>query len=534
MKKQFAFQTKLLFLCSGISLVAVIVGTIGIYSLRAVNKEFHDVADVSMPNIRLINDMIAEARKLRIDLRAQAIPGLTAEEYRGAREAALKTLDNYEAKMQLMSGSIDTPEEKAALAEISSIYDEFKALAKSTIEQAEKNEKIAWDYFYRSENELGLKWRTALVKFEKIQLEAAKSSVDDVQRAVTKGNVFMVSVSLGGLFIAMFVGFLFSRSLSRKLQLITDELNTSGEQVNSASHQLTTASQNLASSATESAASLEETVASIEELSSMVKINSDNAKEAAALSQSSKSAAEKGEVEIRALIEAMGEIAKGSKKIEEIINVIEDISFQTNLLALNAAVEAARAGDMGRGFAVVADAVRTLAGRSSEAAKEINTMIKDSVEKIEKGVRIADQSGEVLKAIVTSVKKVADLNTEISSASLEQSNGITQIGKAMNQLDGATQSNASSAEEAAASSEEMSAQAQTLRNLVGDLSTVITGEVNSQTPSGQQPKEAQAKATPRLVELKRPVVASPRSPAEVIPFPQQDEPRKMTGTTAGF
>lgn len=262
---------------------------------------------------------------------------------------------------------------------------------------------------------------------------------------------------------------------------IVKQLSQASEQVDVASQQLSNASQQIATGATEGAASLEETVASLEELSSMVKLNAENAQTAANISQDGKESAGRGEIEIRQLVNAMDTIAASSKKIEEIINVIDDIAFQTNILALNAAVEAARAGEQGKGFAVVAEAVRTLAQRSGDAAKEITTLIKDSTEKVNNGSKLANQSASVLNAIVTSIKKIADLNQEIASASQEQATGIGQINTAMNQLDQVTQSNASSAEESAAASEELSAQSKMLQETVNDLTKVIHGTDSSLT-----------------------------------------------------
>jgi len=327
---------------------------------------------------------------------------------------------------------------------------------------------------------------------------------------------------------------LLSSKIAAQIGGITHKISEAGLKVSSAGSQLSMASQQVSSGSSEAAASLEETVSSIEELSSMVKLNADNAKQAKALSQTSTKSAEEGETEIRGLITSMKEIAKSSKKIEEIINVIDDIAFQTNLLALNAAVEAARAGEQGKGFAVVAEAVRNLAQRSASAAKDITSLIKDSVSQIDQGTKVADASGNVLKNIVTSVKKVSDLNNEIASASAEQANGISQISKAMNELDRSTQQNASASEEVAGAATQMSSQADTLKTLVSDLTIVIEG-VASRTVIKEEPKASpprQGSITPISASRKHSSKPKNEEVEKMIPF--NDETAGKLGTTDGF
>nr|BFD67345.1 methyl-accepting chemotaxis protein [Bdellovibrio sp. HAGR004] len=252
-----------------------------------------------------------------------------------------------------------------------------------------------------------------------------------------------VAVMIIALSVTMFMS---SFSLKEGIRLQTEALARAYAQIRRLVADLSGSSSALSAASTESAASLEETVASLEELTSMIKLNADNAKIASDVSQVSKNTAEEGAREIESLTQSMGEIARSSKKIEEIVNLIDDIAFQTNLLALNAAVEAARAGEQGKGFAVVAEAVRALALRSATSAKEISTLITESVDQVERGQKVAESSHEVLKKIVDSVNRVANLNNEIATASQEQSTGVSQISQAMNQLDQATQSNASSSE----------------------------------------------------------------------------------------
>lgn len=298
---------------------------------------------------------------------------------------------------------------------------------------------------------------------------------DVIEDQIAAFEVRMITVFAVVSLVVLVLALGFSLSLSRKINAIVASLSRSSEEVDHSIVAVSEAGKSLAESSTSAAASLEETVASLEEVTSVVNMNSGNAQQASSLSQTSKTTAEEGEEQVKVLMTSMDEISRYSHKIEEIINVIDDIAFQTNLLALNAAVEAARAGDQGKGFAVVADAVRTLAQRSASAAKDISSLIKESVEKVESGQKIADRSGEVLGNILVSVKKVADLNGEIATASGEQTQGIQQISQAMNQLDAVIQSNAAATEEISANVVDIGSRMKTVANDVEQLKKLVHG-----------------------------------------------------------
>jgi methyl-accepting chemotaxis protein len=238
------------------------------------------------------------------------------------------------------------------------------------------------------------------------------------------------------------------------------------ESVGSASGQIASGNADLSQRTEEQASSLEETASSMEELTSTVKQNADNAKQANHLAAGASTVAVKGGEVVGQVVNTMTSINESSKKIVDIISVIDGIAFQTNILALNAAVEAARAGEQGRGFAVVASEVRSLAQRSAAAAKEIKELITDSVHKVEDGTRLVDEAGKTMDEIVSSVKRVTDIMAEISAASQEQSSGIEQVNQAVVQMDEVTQQNAALVEEAAAAAESLQEQAQTLTQAV--------------------------------------------------------------------
>jgi len=247
---------------------------------------------------------------------------------------------------------------------------------------------------------------------------------------------------------------------------LVQEIRGAASQVGAASEQLSAASGQVASGAQEQASSLEETAASLEELTGTVRQNADNARQASQLAIGAREKAEKGGQVVTAAVGAMQEITTASKKIADIVTVIDEIAFQTNLLALNAAVEAARAGEQGRGFAVVATEVRTLAQRSAAAAKEIKGLIQDSVDKVHDGSELVNRSGQMLGEIVTGVKQVTDIVSEIAVASEEQSRGIEQVNRAVTLMDQIVQSNAAQTEELSSTAQNLTSQARELQELV--------------------------------------------------------------------
>jgi methyl-accepting chemotaxis protein len=234
-----------------------------------------------------------------------------------------------------------------------------------------------------------------------------------------------------------------------------------------ASSQIASGNQDLSSRTEQQASSLEQTAASMEELTSTVKQNADNARQANQLAMSASEVAVRGGSVVSQVVDTMSAINTSSRKIVDIIAVIDGIAFQTNILALNAAVEAARAGEQGRGFAVVASEVRSLAQRSAAAAKEIKALIDDSVGKVGAGTAQVAEAGQTMEEIVASVKRVTDIMGEISAASHEQTQGIEQINQAITQMDQVTQQNAALVEEAAAAAGSLQAQAGGLSHCVG-------------------------------------------------------------------
>lgn len=505
-----------------------------------------------IPNIRALNRLRQHRLQYTADIWhffGESSPAKKEELLKSAEheiEEYNKSLDYYESTPFTPEAEKNYQPAKAIRGEFIDTMKKIVALARSgSPEDITKAKELLNGPFMEYGKIMGTMTSSAIDAYNATSDEEAKHADEDISKISNLSAGIAVTLSIAIFLVLAWVG---SR-ISALVGGIAEKLSQASSQVTSSVEQLSEAGNTLSQSSTETAASLEETVAALEEMTSMVQMNSDNAKQAAALSATSKEAAEVGEKEIQTLIQAMTAISHSSKKIEEIISVIDDIAFQTNLLALNAAVEAARAGEQGKGFAVVAEAVRALAQRSAAAAKDITVLIKDSVAQIEDGSDIADKSGAVLGNIVNSVKKVSDLNNEIAAASSEQTTGIQQISKAMNQLDQASQSNAASAEEIAATSGEINNLATITQRLTEELNIAVLG-VNEQAkeeltksdkrnspeikkakvPFAPVPKY-QAVKNNNVVKLKTPALAK-KEAAETIPF-DEDE-RAKVGTADGF
>jgi methyl-accepting chemotaxis protein len=299
----------------------------------------------------------------------------------------------------------------------------------------------------------------------KKDLDDAVTETQAVVQAATDGDLTgQISISgKSGQIEALSVSV--NALLSGMADVIRTRNHAAGE-VRTGSEQISRGNADLSQRTKEQASSLEETSSSMEEMTSTVKNNAESAAHANQMAAAARAQAERGGSVVGAAVAAMGEINASSKRIADIISVIDGIAFQTNLLALNAAVEAARAGEQGRGFAVVASEVRNLASRSAEAAKEIKGLIEDSVGKVAEGTKLVDESGKVLEEIVIGVKKVTDVTAEIASSSREQASGIEQVNKSITIMDAMTQQNAALVEEASAAAQALTEQATKLTQLI--------------------------------------------------------------------
>ena len=313
------------------------------------------------------------------------------------------------------------------------------------------------------------------------------------------------------------------KTMNDNLVGIVAQVRSGTDTMATASAEIAAGNQDLSSRTEQQASSLEETASSMEELTATVRQNADNAREANRLAQDAAGVANRGGAVVANVVDTMGSINESSRKIVDIISVIDGIAFQTNILALNAAVEAARAGEQGRGFAVVASEVRNLAQRSAAAAKEIKVLIDDSVSKVEAGSVLVDQAGHTMSEIVQGIGQVTSIMGEITSASAEQSAGIEQVNQAITEMDQVTQQNAALVEQASAAAESMQEQAAGLSQVVSVFkldALAQVAQVNQASPARRPVKPAASrKAAPapaRLPAAVKPAAATPaRKPAPV-------------------
>jgi methyl-accepting chemotaxis protein len=359
----------------------------------------------------------------------------------------------------------------------------------------------------------------------KIVLELARAA--SIAKEVAAGNLVVDASSnrqdeVGDLMRSL-------AEMEKSLVSVVTSVRQGSEGVSTASSEIAQGNQDLSSRTESQASSLEETAASMEELSAAVKQNADSARTANQLAMNASTVAIQGGQVVGQVVETMKGISESSRKISDIISVIDGIAFQTNILALNAAVEAARAGEQGRGFAVVASEVRSLAGRSAEAAKEIKNLINASVERVEQGTVLVDQAGTTMTEVVSSIKRVTDLMGEISAASNEQALGVAQVGEAVQNMDQVTQQNAALVEQMAAAASSLSAQANDLVQVVAVFKIDSNSYSVARSASSPVRVHAAASPKPKLVAAKpKPFAARPPVASKPASLPKPVATAKAT------
>ena len=534
-------------------------------SMRAATVE---ISENWLPSIEVVNAIDAQAAELRL---------VALNHIMNTDDAAMAKIDQQliadrEKMVQLRKkyeALISSPEEKKLYDEFASNWTKYIAVIDTALAHSRKNENDQARAIVEGESaKLFAISKEILDKLVKLNADGAAQSKNDADTTYTTArNMLLITAALAiALAIAAAVWLIRSitaplaravevadrvsggdltvhidvdsrdetgqllsalQRMQQSLVRTVSVVRQNSESVASASAQIASGNNDLSARTEQQASALEETAASMEELGSTVRQNADNARTANQLAMNASTVAAQGGEVVAEVVETMKGINASSNKIADIISVIDGIAFQTNILALNAAVEAARAGEQGRGFAVVASEVRSLAGRSAEAAKEIKSLIMASVERVEQGTLLVDKAGNTMTEVVTTIRRVTDIMGEISAASSEQSAGVDQIGEAVTQMDQATQQNAALVEEMAAAAASLNTQAGELVHAVAvfklDASapaaraSVPAAKVATAAPQGAlnraravaKPASAPRAAAPRAL----PAAKAPTAPA---------------------
>lgn len=484
------------------TLLILIVG-IGLFSLSSVNNDIKDIIADKVPATQLSTETLRQVDVIAIALRNMMLNHDKIDQQ--------KQIENIEAARQLIQASTDKLEKittakdgKALLLQVNEAGKRYAngttELLKLITDAKEDESKI---FLANNLRPILAVYKEATNRLIQFQFAAIAKKGDEAESTYIESRTLMIGLGTIAIFLATIVGLLITRNLMRalggepkdaaemvkavaagdlsieivvkpgdqtsimanlhsmqvSLSKVVSDVRIGSESVATASAEIAQGNMDLSGRTESQASALEETAASMEELMSTVKQNADNAKQANQLARSASLVASQGGEVVTQAVGTMKEISESSVKIADIISVIDGIAFQTNILALNAAVEAARAGEQGRGFAVVASEVRSLAGRSAEAAKEIKSLINTSVSCVRNGSELVDRAGVTMIEIVNSIKRVEDIMSEISASSHEQALGVTQVGEAVTQMDESTQQNAALVEEMAAAASTLKFQA---------------------------------------------------------------------------
>jgi methyl-accepting chemotaxis protein len=551
-------------LALGFALVLVLliaVTVVGILRMAQIQDRLDKVVSVSNVSTGLVIEMRNNVSDRIASLRVLTLmtdPADMEPEMVKFKEQTRK-YEEAQKKLSALFAAHASDKEKALLAQIK----ESEGLAMPAIAKASElylanNAMDATRVMIREVRPVQKKWTDALDQLAALEEKQNAQSKADAESEFVNARNFMIGMLVAAVAMGIAAAWVISRSLRKQLggepaytaQIaasiahgdlavaieteesdrgsllvemkemrnslvgIVQQVRRGTETIGTASREIAAGNIDLSSRTELQASSLEKTASAMEELTSTVKQNADNARQANALAATASDVARKGGEVVSQVVGTMGEINSSASKISDIIGVIDGIAFQTNILALNAAVEAARAGEQGRGFAVVASEVRNLAQRSAAAAKEIKTLIGDSVEKVERGSKLVGQAGVTMDEVVTSVKRVTDIMSEIANASAEQSAGIEQVNLSIIEMDSMTQQNAALVEEAAAA-------AQSLQDQAGELARVVSIFKLSE---GEQ---YQAEAAPAVAATSTAVVVRPaaaKRPAPALKKPAVKKP----------
>ena len=487
----------------------VIVAMSGLYGMAQSNDKLKQVTEVNTVKMALLEDMSNSVHIVSRVIRSLALISDQAV-YEREQKKIVAARDEYDTAFDALKKMSLDREGQDFILQIEKYRDLARPKNNQFLEMAKTDKEQSVVFLLDIANPATALWQDSLHQF--ITLQREKSKQDEITAAKEYSDLRLIIIlfSLLAVVSSIVIGTLITRSLLRQLgaepnyvrdvarqiatgdltveidvgnanpdslifainamrvnlELIVAKVAQGAETISNAAQEISVGNADLAMRSEKQAGAIEETASSMEELTSTVRHNEDNSRQANQLAASASDVASQGGNMVTEVICTMNSISESSKKIIDIISVIDGIAFQTNILALNAAVEAARAGEQGRGFAVVASEVRNLAQRSAVAAKEIKTLINDTVEKVGTGAKKVDEAGHIIEDVVTSVRKVSDVISEISAANTEQTAGLNQINQAITQLDESTQQNSSLVEEAAAASQALNEQALTLRSLV--------------------------------------------------------------------
>jgi methyl-accepting chemotaxis protein len=506
--------------------ILIVASLLGISRLGQVKGHLDDIA---LNN----NEKIAQATAMRIAINQVAL-GIQdiilledPAEMATANDALLKSRAHYDAAEEKLAKLVQKaetvlPEEKSAFDKVRDLKERTRPLNNKVIGYGLENQKTEATVLLMTQARPPLmQWLHSLGELVDLEIRLNQEATREADEAYASARNQLIATSLVGVLVGIFFAAMITKSITNpisaavalahrvasgnlgndievtgkdevaellhamtamqsSLSRVVAHVRESSDSVATSSAEIAQGNHDLSARTEQQASALEQTAASMEELSSQVSQNADNARQANTLANSACAVATAGGEVVSQVVDTMKQINDSSHRIADIISVIDGIAFQTNILALNAAVEAARAGEQGRGFAVVATEVRSLAGRSAAAAKEIKTLISESVERVEQGSTLVDRAGATMKEVVASIQRVSNIVAEISSASSEQAAGVSQVGEAVNQMDQVTQQNAALVEEMAAAASSLKSQAQ---DLVGTVAVFI---LDATSPSAKR------------------------------------------------